>query len=301
MPSISALPFSYIMTAAAFLVSLVSGLIYIHFQSRNQSLPKEEGQALRKTAVDIMINCALTFIIVWKISPLFFSFSNVVANPSSLLFLPGGLPGSIIAAIASVGLLIWQLRRRAPRLAPGAGLLYRTIGLMLAAGLIFAISGFRLQKLSESASSITESQRNSTMEAAAPTFSLANTKGEQVKLEDFRGKPVVLFFWTTWCPSCKAALPEIHELQLQYKEEVQVLGINLTLSESSSGAVRRFAEQENPSFPILLETSGSVQSAYSIRNIPVTVIIDSDGNLVYRRTGAVTAGMLRRALRHYIP
>ena len=78
---------------------------------------------------------------------------------------------------------------------------------------------------------------------------------------------------------------------------VVLLGINQTASEAGAGAVREFAKRQNMEFPILLDTGNRVHRLYGIRGIPTTIIVDPDGVITAKRTGAVTTAWLKNSVR----
>ncbi|MGQ9666658.1 MAG: TlpA family protein disulfide reductase [Anaerolineae bacterium] len=133
---------------------------------------------------------------------------------------------------------------------------------------------------------------------SAPDFELADLDGKSVRLSDFRGKPVVLNFWATWCPPCRQELPIFQELH-QRRGNVFVL---LAISEGEHQQdVLAFVQKYGYTFRVLLDPGLSVGKAYGARAIPMTLVIDPDGVIVYIRQGAVKPGELDLALRSYIP
>jgi cytochrome c biogenesis protein CcmG/thiol:disulfide interchange protein DsbE len=114
-------------------------------------------------------------------------------------------------------------------------------------------------------------------QALAPDFTLATPDGATVRLADLRGKVVLLNFWATWCPPCKAEMPDLDVLQRTYGESqgLVVLGINL---QEGAGTVASFVQERNLGFPVLLDTDGSVTSdLYQVRPLPTSFIIDRQG------------------------
>lgn len=132
---------------------------------------------------------------------------------------------------------------------------------------------------------------------SAPDFELTDLNGKTVRLSDFRGKPVVLNFWATWCPPCRQELPILQDLQ-QRREDAFVL---LAVSEGERRQdVVVFVQKYGYTFRTLLDPELIVGKAYGARAIPMTLAIDPDGVIVYIRQGAVKPGELDLALRDYI-
>ena len=113
---------------------------------------------------------------------------------------------------------------------------------------------------------------------AAPNFKLEGMDGKSVSVEDLKGKPVVLDFWATWCPPCRASLPHLDEL---YKKEkgngLVVYAVNL---QEEKGDVADFVKETHLSVPILLDSAGKAAAQYGATSIPETVVIDRDGKVV---------------------
>ncbi|GAA0601446.1 redoxin domain-containing protein [Virgibacillus siamensis] len=119
----------------------------------------------------------------------------------------------------------------------------------------------------------------------APDFQLKTLKGKKVKLSDYRGSPVMLNFWASWCPPCRAEMPDMEKLH--QNKDVTILAVNLTKSESGRGDVKDFVHKYNVTFPILMDEQVEVAAMYQIRPIPTTFMIDSEGIIRFRAFGAM--------------
>jgi cytochrome c biogenesis protein CcmG, thiol:disulfide interchange protein DsbE len=129
----------------------------------------------------------------------------------------------------------------------------------------------------------------------APDFGLATTGGAAMHLSDLRGKVVLLNFWATWCPPCKAEMPDLNALYQEFGSDHRfvVLGIDL---EESPDAVASFAREQDISFPLLLDRDGEVTSQrYNLRSLPTSMIIDREGKIRDTWSGQLSrATMLAR-------
>ena len=115
----------------------------------------------------------------------------------------------------------------------------------------------------------------------APDFTLRDLKGNQVSLSDFRGQPVVLNFWATWCSPCRVEIPHLEALYTKYKDQgLVILGMN---TETDYMKVKRFAELRI-SYTVLLD-GGTQAQGYDISGIPCTYYIDREGIIQHRSVG----------------
>lgn len=119
----------------------------------------------------------------------------------------------------------------------------------------------------------------------APDFELAVLDGESMKLSDFRGEPVMINFWATWCPPCQAEMPDMERF---YQEtNMTIFSVNGTTSEPNLGQVREFIADFELTFPILLDDKREVADIYSVAPIPVTYILDADGRTHFKTVGPI--------------
>jgi len=117
----------------------------------------------------------------------------------------------------------------------------------------------------------------------APDFELKTLTGETVKLSDLKGKKVMLNFWATWCPPCKAEMPEMEQFFKEDHKDLEILAVNI----DPQLDVKGFADQNGITFPILLDEKDEVNAKYHIISIPTTYFIDSQGIIQDKFTGAM--------------
>ena len=111
----------------------------------------------------------------------------------------------------------------------------------------------------------------------APEISLLDSNGKEITLSELRGQPVIINFWATWCPPCKAEMPAMQRAYLDYEdEEVIILAINL-INQDALPAVKQFVDEFDITFPILLDNQGTVSNTYQISSLPTTYFIRKDG------------------------
>lgn len=122
--------------------------------------------------------------------------------------------------------------------------------------------------------------------ALAPDFTLTDMNGKSLSLSQFRGKVVLVNFWATWCPPCRAEMPSIERLyrRLEKHKNFVLLTVNVN-EDNSKDSVKAFTEETPLSFPILLDRDNRVAGRYQVNGIPQTFIIDPNGVIVQKVVG----------------
>ncbi len=115
---------------------------------------------------------------------------------------------------------------------------------------------------------------------AAADFELYDLEGESVVLSELLGKGdrVILAFWTTWCPSCVRAIPQIEAFYQEHGEKVSFVSINIREGESG---VRSFAADRGISYRIALDSDGSVAQKFNVVGVPTYIVMEPDGEIIY--------------------
>ncbi|MFX3623673.1 MAG: peroxiredoxin family protein [Ectobacillus sp.] len=127
------------------------------------------------------------------------------------------------------------------------------------------------------------------IDEAAPNFRLRTLDGKEVSLSDYRGKTVILNFWATWCPPCRAEMPDMERLYKDInKKDVEILAVNATSSERSIEAVKTFISDNRFTFPVLLDEEGSVNALYRITSIPTSYVLDPKGIIRIKHIGPMS-------------
>ena len=137
---------------------------------------------------------------------------------------------------------------------------------------------------------------------AAPEMTVYDVDGNSHRLSDFRGKPVILNFWASWCGPCKAEMPDFDEAYQTYGKDIHFLIVNLTDGSSETvESASAFIAEQGYTFPVYYDTAYSGATAYGIRSIPMTFFIDADGNLVTYGEGMLSAEMLQMGIDLLLP
>jgi len=118
----------------------------------------------------------------------------------------------------------------------------------------------------------------------APAFSLKSFDGKQVSISDFRGKPVLIVFWATWCDSCKEEMPVLEQFSQGKRDELTILFI--TIDGERERAVQKLINQNKITLPVLLLLKEKTMNDYGVRGwVPQTYLVDQEGILVGKIIG----------------
>ncbi len=132
---------------------------------------------------------------------------------------------------------------------------------------------------------------------AAPVVAVHDLDGQSVDLGQWIGKrPVFLLFWATWCTSCAALEPAVAAAQATYGQQVQFIGVNITVGDPRD-SVRAWVARAQPPWLVLYDDEGVSQRAYDVAETSYVVIIDGNGRIVYTGVGGRQSfgAALRRA------
>ena len=117
-------------------------------------------------------------------------------------------------------------------------------------------------------------------------------------MSDYKGKTIFLNFWATWCPPCRAEMPDIQKLYEEFqqkKEDIVILGIaapNLG-NEKSEEEIKGFLEENGYTYPVVMDTEAEIFQAYGITSFPTTFMIDKDGNVFGYIPGQLSEDTMR--------
>jgi len=131
----------------------------------------------------------------------------------------------------------------------------------------------------------------------APDFTVYDAAGNEVKLSDYFGKPIVLNFWASWCGPCKMEMPDFNEKSKELEGKVQFLMVNMTDgSRETVETASAFIEEQGYTFPVFFDTASSAAYTYGVYYLPTTFFIDAEGYAIAQATSAIDADMLRRGI-----
>ncbi len=127
----------------------------------------------------------------------------------------------------------------------------------------------------------------------APDFELQNIQGETVRLSDYRGKPVLVNFWATWCAPCKLEMPNFQKYYAKYPGQFEILAIEYGEPQDT---VERFVEDMGLTFQILSDPDAKVHALYRFLGYPTSYVIDSGGVLRFQHVGLMNESALDKYL-----
>jgi thiol-disulfide isomerase/thioredoxin len=129
----------------------------------------------------------------------------------------------------------------------------------------------------------------------APPFLLRDINGKIVSTADWKGKVVILNFWATWCPPCREEVPELVQLQANYKDKLLVIGA----SEDEDGPqkVQQFVQRFGMNYPVVMATKELIDNYGGVPALPTSFLIDPQGRVVQKHTGLYEYEVYEREVR----
>ena len=152
----------------------------------------------------------------------------------------------------------------------------------------------------------TQGEKKDENTVAAIPFTLKDQYGKTHTLADYKGKIIFLNFWATWCPPCRAEMPDIQKLYEHSprdgRDTVIVLGVAAPKlgSEKDEDGIKAFMDKNGYTYPVLMDEGGKLFEAYGIRAIPTTYLIDRRGNVIGRVQGALSAENLEKIIQQVL-
>jgi thiol-disulfide isomerase/thioredoxin len=131
---------------------------------------------------------------------------------------------------------------------------------------------------------------------AVPTFSMRDIDGRTISSDSLRGKVTIINFWATWCPPCRAEIPDLIALQEKYRDQVQVIGVSQ--DEVGPDAVRQFATEQHMNYPIVMSTPELEKIFTGIYALPTSFIVDRTQQIVQKHVGMLNAATTEAETRY---
>lgn len=144
-----------------------------------------------------------------------------------------------------------------------------------------------------------EEEIETTEQTIAPDFTLETLDGEKLALSDFRGQKVLLNFWATWCPPCKAEMPHMQSFyEKNIDKNIAVIAVNLT-SGDNRNKLAPFIDEYGLTFPILLDVTGDIGKQYESFTIPTSYFIDEQGAIVQKIVGPMDEELMENIMNSF--
>lgn len=129
----------------------------------------------------------------------------------------------------------------------------------------------------------------------APDFILSDLSGQSLRLSDFRGQPVILNFWATWCPPCRVEMPDLQRAYLEYAEDDLVI-LALDQNEPAETVAPFFYDEMKLTFTPLLDINGAIAGMYGVFNFPTSIFVNGDGQVTAVHRGLMTFAQIETYL-----
>ena len=147
-----------------------------------------------------------------------------------------------------------------------------------------------------------EEQKGESPSALAPDFTVTDSDGKTVKLSDFRGKPVIVNFWASWCGPCRSEMPDFNAFYDKYGDQIHFLMVNATDgSRETVEKAKRFIEKEGYTFPVYFDESGMASATYGVSGLPSTFFIGAAGEPIARTSGIISRDLLQQGIDMILP
>lgn len=262
-----------------------------------------------KRASDFFFNSAVLFLLGWRLSLILTNWSTFRAVPTALLYLPGGilnhLAGALLVLISIP--IVYKHKKYSPQelirgilLTTGSVLLYFiSVSLLITLPVSSRFKGDSLKSVASQPANMgseTGEEISGSATGEASIIKLMSIEGEETGL-DLTGAPVTIVnFWASWCPPCRAEIPELTRFYSSYKEsDVRFLTVNMTSTEKSIDSAIEFIMAEQAGFPVLLDHKGEAAAYFKIISVPTTLVFNTRGELIVQKSGAVDFAWLKNA------
>ncbi len=124
----------------------------------------------------------------------------------------------------------------------------------------------------------------------APNFTISDVDGNKVSLSEFKGKPVFINFWASWCPPCKEEMPFIEEAYKKHKDQITFLMINVIETDTISD-LQAFMNENQFTFPVQLDKKNLVTDLYQVYGFPTSYFINKNGIITDKVAGGMSKPM----------
>lgn len=173
------------------------------------------------------------------------------------------------------------------------------VALLLGAKRLYDTLGSQVQMDTLGTQATQSAEENGTEPAKQemPDFTVYDVDGNPHKLSDFRGKPVILNFWATWCGYCEMEMPDFEDKYQQYGDQIHFLMVDVTDgSQETVEKASAFIAEKGYTFPVYYDTAMEATASYGTGGLPVTYFIDAEGYFVAWQQGMLSAETLQKGI-----
>ncbi len=157
------------------------------------------------------------------------------------------------------------------------------LGLLMGAVILFIV-GFGF--LSGNNASASTSRSGNTVD-----FTINDFNGQATELSSYRGHPVLVNLWASWCPPCRAEMPTLISFYNQHKDEgFELLAVNST---DTAEPAKQFMQAQDMPFPVLFDPEGKAMQMFNTNGLPASYLIDRQGNIVFSWVGGISSDILK--------
>jgi len=245
----------------------------------------KKDRAIFSRVSDLFTGLLIVSFIAWKLSLILTHWTTAKKTLISILYLTGGWINFTAAGLCGALYLFFKYRRKKA----SAGEIRMLLLLLVLTGASALPIHFTALKMAGSQESQRDAPGNS-------IILLEDLSGAEKALTLTGRDRTIVNFWATWCPPCRAELPELIRYEKDHDpEKVRFVTVNMTSTEKSLDEVLAFIKKEPVELAVLLDKNGAAAGAFGINSVPTTLVFDSDGKLLDYRTCAVDFNWLRRA------
>jgi cytochrome c biogenesis protein CcmG/thiol:disulfide interchange protein DsbE len=134
--------------------------------------------------------------------------------------------------------------------------------------------------------------------SAAPDFALTDLAGKPLRLADFKGKVLLLNFWATWCPPCRAEIPDFISSYKDYRDKGLAI-VGVSVDQLAPARLNEWVAQAGINYPVALATEQVISDYRPGDYIPTTILVDREGRIRYRHVGVMQKALLVRLVEQY--